>query len=229
MRSRHAFPPVTGAGLWFVLLLQALAVAVPTAAHAHGDTLKVVVTGQKAGHVTADITWENDGDAVDETVAGTVNAVSVDGARSAGPWRLVRDNGNKAGWTTAEVLPPGTWKVSVDVGFPSLGHGDREVGVAVVDPAPPATPSVPASPDPSVPSAPSVPPVASTPPVTSATSAAPSPAGPSASPAADGRDGGDSNDGGDGTVWWTTAGVAATAVAGAAGGLYLRRARARRR
>ncbi|MBT2406137.1 MULTISPECIES: hypothetical protein [unclassified Streptomyces] len=228
MRSRHAFPPFTGVGLWFVLLLQAVAVAVavPTTAYAHGDTLKVVVTGQKAGRVTADITWENDGDAVDETVAGTVNAVSADGARSAGPWRLVRDTGDKAGWTTAEVLPPGTWKVSVDVGFPSLGHGDREVNVPVVDPAPPATPSVPATPEPTVSSAT---PATSPAPATPATSAAPSPAAPSASPTANGRDSGDRTDSGDGTVWWTTAGVAATALAGAAGGLFLRRARARRR
>lgn len=129
MRIRIVFSAALAAlGLMFLL---------PATAHAHGDTLKVVVTGQRNGHVTADVTWENDGDAVEEAVAATVNAVSADGSRTLGPWRLVRDPGAApAGWTTAEALPPGNWKVGVDVGFPALGHGELEVGVPVVDPAP---------------------------------------------------------------------------------------------
>ncbi|MEV7443195.1 hypothetical protein AB0O22_19000 [Streptomyces sp. NPDC091204] len=203
MRIRIAFSAVLTA-LGLMLLT-------PVAAHAHGDTVKVVVTGQRAGHVTADITWENDGDAVDEAVAATVNAVSVDGARTQGPWRLVRDPAAApAGWTTAEALPPGSWKVSVDVGFPSLGHGDLEVAVPVVDPAPATAAPTASAAAPGTPSA-----------------AQPSPASPSAAapaasaaqvPAADSDAEGDA-------LWWTTAGVAATALAGAAVGLFLRRRR----
>ncbi|MDD9375649.1 hypothetical protein M8Z33_02955 [Streptomyces sp. ZAF1911] len=197
MRIRTAFQALlTAVGL---ILLS------PAVAHAHGDTVKVVVTGQREGHVTADVTWENDGDAVEEAVAATVNAVSADGARTLGPWRLVRDPAaTPAGWTTAESLPPGAWKVSVDVGFPALGHGELEVGVPVVDPAPAtATPS----PRPSAPS-PTPTGTQAQPPVPTPT---PTPAEPGTGP----------------TVWWTTAGVAATALAGAAVGILLRRRRSR--
>ncbi|MEU8937124.1 hypothetical protein OHU17_04130 [Streptomyces goshikiensis] len=220
MRTRHAFPTFRSIGLWFLLLLcQAMALAVSTPAQAHGDTVKVVVTGQREGHVTADITWENDGDAIDETVAATVNAVSPDGARSEGPWKLVRDTGKPAGWTTAEALPPGSWKVSVDVGFPALGHGDKEVAVPVVDPAPATSPTAPqpaasGTPDASATPSAAAPGASADPSPSSASSAAPHAAG--------------DDDGGDGTLWWTTAGVAATALAGAAAGILLRRARARR-
>ncbi|MCY0931796.1 hypothetical protein OTB20_37580, partial [Streptomyces sp. H27-H1] len=180
----------------------------PAVAHAHGDTVKVVVTGQREGHVTADVTWENDGDAVEEAVAATVNAVSADGARTLGPWRLVLDPAARpAGWTTAESLPPGAWKVSVDVGFPALGHGELEVGVPVVDPAP-AT----GTPGPR-PAAPSPAPTG-----TQAQTPTPTPAAASEAPAEPGTGH---------AVRWTTAGVAATALAGAAVGIFLRRRRAR--
>ncbi|MEV0411123.1 hypothetical protein AB0I68_10045 [Streptomyces sp. NPDC050448] len=213
MRTRHAFPVRTGLGFLFLFLAQAL--AVPTAAHAHGDTVKVVVTGQREGHVTTEITWENDGDAIEEAVAATVNSTSPDGSRSMGPWRLVRDAGTRTGWSTAEVLPPGTWKVSVDVGFPSLGHGEKEIAVPVVDPAPSA-----ATPSAAAPSAASAAPVSSASPAP-AQAQGPSPAsGPSAAPAGEDEDR---------TVWWTTAGVVVIALAGAAAGVLLRRARARRR
>ncbi|MFE9561634.1 hypothetical protein ACFYM0_11040 [Streptomyces sp. NPDC006487] len=191
-----------------VLTAVGLILLSPAVAHAHGDTVKVVVTGQREGHVTADVTWENDGDAVEEAVAATVNAVSADGARTLGPWRLVRDPAAKpAGWTTAEALPPGTWKVSVDVGFPALGHGELEVGVPVVDPAPASgTPG----PRPTAPSSTPTGTQAQTPTPTSA-AASEAPAEPGTGPA----------------VWWTTAGVAATALTGAAVGILLRRRRAR--
>lgn len=200
MRTRIAFTAALAAlGLMFLT---------PAAAHAHGDTLKVVVTGQRAGHVTADITWENDGDAVDEAVAATVNAVSVDGVRTLGPWRLVRDPAaSPTGWTTAEILPPGSWKVSVDVGFPALGHGELEVGVPVVDPAPGT-----GTPAPSAPASVTPPPAQ---PAPSSPAPSPTPAPPAD---ADGH-----------AVWWTTAGVAATALAGAGVGLLVRRRRMRRR
>ncbi|WP_030844603.1 hypothetical protein [Streptomyces sp. NRRL F-4474] len=214
---------LTALGLMFLI---------PAAAHAHGDTLKVVVTGQRAGHVTTDITWENDGDAVDETVAATVNAVSVDGTRTMGPWRLVRDPAAApAGWTTAETLPPGSWKVTVEVGFPALGKGELEVGVPVVDPAPTTgaattgaastgataggTPAVPApTPEAAAGSTAGSGSAAAT----SADSSSPAPA-PSGTQAAAGADGD--------AVWWTTAGVAVTALAGAGVGLLLRRRRMR--
>ncbi|MER6444302.1 hypothetical protein [Streptomyces venezuelae] len=200
MRIRIVFSAALAAlGLMFLL---------PTAAHAHGDTVKVVVTGQRNGHVTADVTWENDGDAVDEAVAATVNAVSVDGSRTMGPWRLVRDPAAApAGWTTAEALPPGSWKVGVDVGFPALGHGELEVGVPVVDPAPVAPTPVASA---------AAPAPSSAAPVSSAVSAPAASTAQAAEPAA----------GSQGyAVWWTTAGVAVTAVAGAAVGLLLRRRR----
>ncbi|WP_405706459.1 hypothetical protein OG264_04295 [Streptomyces xanthophaeus] len=217
MRTRTALPALLAAlGLMFLL---------PATAHAHGDNVKVVVTGQREGHVTAEVTWENDGDAVDEAVAATVNAVSVDGTRTQGPWRLVRDPAAApAGWTTAEVLPPGTWKVSVDVGFPALGHGELEVGVPVVDPAPVTSASAAGGATAGTSAG-----------AGAGTTAAPAPVAPSQSPSPsvpaeqpDPRPQGAEAEAGDGSVWWTTAGVAATALAGAAVGLLLRRRRARR-
>ncbi|CAM5272720.1 hypothetical protein [Streptomyces avidinii] len=204
MRIRIVFSAALAAlGLMFAL---------PAAAHAHGDTVKVVVTGQRDGHVTADVTWENDGDAVDEAVAATVNAVSVDGTRTMGPWRLVRDPAAApAGWTTAEALPPGSWKVGVDVGFPALGHGELEVAVPVVDPAPVASATSPVTPSAAPSSTPSAAPASASPASASAASSAQAP-----DPAADTEGY---------AVWWTTAGVAVTAMAGAAVGLLLRRRR----
>ncbi|MEV7172424.1 hypothetical protein AB0O18_22270 [Streptomyces sp. NPDC093224] len=216
MRIRIALSAaVTALGLLFLL---------PSVAHAHGDTLKVVVTGQRAGHVTTEITWENDGDAVDEAVSATVNAVSVDGTRTLGPWVLVRDPAAApAGWTTAEVLPPGSWKVSVDVGFPALGHGELEVGVPVVDPAPGTAGGTGTTGAPTpVASAPApAPTTASGAQSASAQSAVP-PSSPAPAPTASSAAEGDA-------VWWTTAGVAVTALAGAGVGLLLRRRRLRRR
>ncbi|MGW7462052.1 hypothetical protein [Streptomyces sp. NPDC054797] len=211
MRIRTAVPAALAAlGLMFLM---------PATAHAHGDTVKVVVTGQRQGHVTADVTWENDGDAVDEAVAATVNAVSVDGSRTLGPWRLVRDPAAApAGWTTAETLPPGSWKVSVDVGFPALGHGELEVGVPVVDPAPSTGTPAPGTPATGSPAASAPAPLPSSP--ATASAAAPS-ASTAQAPDADADAEGDA-------VWWTTAGVAVTALAGAAVGLLLRRRRMRR-
>ncbi|MEV7510297.1 hypothetical protein AB0O42_10595 [Streptomyces sp. NPDC089922] len=217
MRIRIALSAaVTALGLLFLL---------PSVAHAHGDTLKVVVTGQRAGHVTTEITWENDGDAVDEAVSATVNAVSVDGTRTLGPWVLVRDPAAApAGWTTAEVLPPGSWKVSVDVGFPALGHGELEVGVPVVDPAPGTAGGTGTTGAPTpVASAPAPAPTTATSGAQSASaqSAVP-PSSPAPAPTASSAAEGDA-------VWWTTAGVAVTALAGAGVGLLLRRRRLRRR
>ncbi|PHQ53010.1 hypothetical protein BLA24_04275 [Streptomyces cinnamoneus] len=126
MRHRAALPAVTA------LTALALALTAAPAAHAHGDTLKVEVTGQVQGHVTTDVTWENDNDPVDENVAATVNAVSPDGDRTVGPWKLQRDPAKAGRYTTAETLPAGQWKVTVEVGFPALGRGEKEL---TVDPA----------------------------------------------------------------------------------------------
>ncbi|MFD6225726.1 hypothetical protein ACFWFZ_02400 [Streptomyces sp. NPDC060232] len=218
MRIRIALSATLAAlGLMFLI---------PAAAHAHGDTLKVVVTGQRAGHVTADITWENDGDAVDETVAATVNAVSPDGSRTMGPWRLVRDPAAApTGWTTAEVLPPGSWKVTVEVGFPALGKGELEVGVPVVDPAPTTGAGTTATG--ATDSATGGTPAVSAPsPASASGSAASGPAAPSSpAPASSGAQAAPASEGD--AIWWTTAGVAATALAGAGVGLLLRRRRMR--
>ncbi|MEU8777709.1 LPXTG cell wall anchor domain-containing protein [Streptomyces sp. NPDC048606] len=208
-------PPLALLGFLLVLTVQALALALAAAgpARAHGDTLKVVITGQREGRVTADITWENDGDPVEEAVAATVNAVSADKSRTVGPGRLVRDGDRPGGWTAAEPLPPGAWTVTVDVGFPALGHAAGEVSVPVVDPAPTATPTPtptpPASGTTDASPAPASPAATATPPAPSDTAPATRPAGGS----------------GDDTGWWTTAGVAAIALVGAAAGVFLRRKR----
>ncbi|AZM87641.1 MULTISPECIES: hypothetical protein [Streptomyces] len=198
-------PALALAALTLPLLCLVLAMGAAGPAHAHGDTLKVVITGQRDGRVTADVTWENDGDAVEEAVAATVNAVSADGGRTQGPWRLVRDTGRAAGWVTAEALPPGTWQVTVDAGFPSLGHAQKEVAVPAVDPAPSApAPSAPPSPATAAPSGPASP------------ASPPSPSSPE--PAPSGASGGSGG-------WWTTAGVAGIALVGAVAGVFLRRSR----
>lgn len=204
MRTHRAFRAGTGLGL--LLMSFAHVLALPATAQAHGDTVKAVVTGQRDGHVTAEITWANDGDAVDEAVAAAVNATSPDGSRAMGPWPLVRDPGTRTGWSTVEVLTPGTWKVTVDVGFPSLGHGEAEISVPVVDPSPPGPRTTPTTPAPL--------PTTATAPVPSA------PSSPSASPAADP---------GDRTVGWSVAGLAGFGIVGAAVGVLVRRTRARRR
>ncbi|MEU4064153.1 hypothetical protein AB0F25_17300 [Streptomyces wedmorensis] len=111
-----------------------LGLAVPQTAAAHGDNLEVVITGHREGHVLTEVTWENDGDAVDEPVAALVSAVSTDGSRTAGPWKLVRGT-RPTDWTTTEALPAGTWKVTVAAGQPALGHAERQLTVAAVTPA----------------------------------------------------------------------------------------------
>ncbi|MFF4011996.1 hypothetical protein [Streptomyces sp. NPDC001717] len=215
-RTKIAFPAVR-ATVTAVFAVLGLMFLTPVVAHAHGDTVKVVVTGQREGRVTADITWENDGDAIEEAVAATVNATSPDGSRTLGPWRLVRAAGaSRAAWTTAEALPPGSWKVSVDVGFPSLGHGELEVAVPVVDPAPATgapAPTVATSAQPST--QPSTPAGAAAP-VTASTPAGAQAGAGATEPAGDDADSG---------LWWTTAGVAMLALAGAATGIVIRRRR----
>ncbi|MFD3935117.1 hypothetical protein ACFWSF_11610 [Streptomyces sp. NPDC058611] len=213
MRTRSVFPALVAA-LGLILLA-------PAPALAHGDTVKVVVTGQREGRVTAAVTWENDGDAVEEAVAATVNAVSVDGTRTLGPFRLIRDPlAPPAGWTTAEALPPGTWKVSVDVGFPALGHGELEVGVPVVDPAP-----APSAAGPSAGTAATGATATGTSATTPTAAASPTASSPqSGAPASDAAEPAASGP----ALWWTTAGVAVTALTGAAAGILLRRRRARR-
>ncbi|MGK5732629.1 hypothetical protein, partial [Streptomyces sp. URMC 124] len=108
-----------------------LVLGTPGTAAAHGDTIHFAVGGEQGGHVRTVATWENDGDPVDEAVAGTLTATGPDG-RTAGPWQLVAaegKNGGKGAYTTREALPQGTWKVVVHCGFPDLGHGEGTVTV----------------------------------------------------------------------------------------------------
>ncbi|MER5930811.1 hypothetical protein [Streptomyces sp. NPDC002054] len=194
------------------VLAGALVLGVPAPAAAHGDTLKVVVTGHREGHVTTQVTWENDGDAVEGPVAATVNAVSGDGTRTAGPWKLVRDGGtggaDGTAWSTAEVLPAGQWKVTVEAGFPGLGRAERELTVTAPSP-PPAPAAAPASP------------AAATPP------AAPPPSEPKQEPKQEAARNPESDGGG--SRWIAVAGVGAAALGGAGIGLWVRRSRERRR
>ncbi|MFJ5834672.1 hypothetical protein [Streptomyces sp. NPDC093089] len=211
MRTHHAAHAGTGFSLLLLIIL-AQALAVPATAQAHGDTVKVVVTGQRDGHVTTEITWENDGDTVEETIAATVNATSPDGTRTLGPWPLVRTPGTRTGWTTTEALTPGTWNITVDVGFPALGHTEREVQVPVIDPSPPAPRPTPTT---------TVP--ASTTPAPTPTAQAPA----STTPAPARTDPADKRD--DRATGWPLAGLAGIALTGAAAGMLLRRTRTRTR
>ncbi|GGT56860.1 hypothetical protein GCM10010271_70810 [Streptomyces kurssanovii] len=115
----------------------ALSLTTADGALAHGDTLKVEITGHDFGRVRTTVTWENDNDPVDERVAATVNAVSADGSRSLGPWRLVRDPASATGYTTAEALPPGHWRVTVEAGHPGLGRDEEAITVSPGTPASP--------------------------------------------------------------------------------------------
>jgi len=135
--------------------LAVLAAAAP--AGAHGDTIHFTVTALVDGHTRTRATWENDGDAVTERVAATLSAVATDG-RTVGPWPLVAVDPAAGGYTTAEALPPGTWKVTVESGFPALGRGEAELTVTAVPatlPSPTAAPTGEASHQPSASPSPS--------------------------------------------------------------------------
>ncbi|GAA4845001.1 hypothetical protein [Kitasatospora terrestris] len=114
------------------LVLSALAVpALATPAGAHGDTIHFTVTALVDGHTKAVATWDNDGDPVEEKVAATLSATAADG-RTVGPWPLVAVDAAKGDYTTALALPPGSWKVTVESGFPALGRGEADLTVTAV-------------------------------------------------------------------------------------------------
>ncbi|WP_329274531.1 hypothetical protein [Streptomyces sp. NBC_00691] len=196
-------------------LVLSLGIAAPQPAAAHGDTLDVVITGHRDGHVLTKVTWENDGDAVDEKVAALVSAVSADGRRTAGPWKLVRDS-RPTDWTTAEALPAGSWTVTVAAGQPALGHAERQLTVAAAASSPGAS---------SVPARTAATPTAQTPPGTQATQTAPE-ASPSPSTSHSAAEDVDDATWGH---WLTTAGLAVASLAGAAAGIWIRRRRGGRR
>ncbi|MEU9119114.1 hypothetical protein AB0C96_04530 [Streptomyces sp. NPDC048506] len=125
-----------------------LAVGPASSAAAHGDTIDfgIVTTQPDDGRVRTVATWENDDDPVTESIAGTLSAVDVSG-RSLGPWKLIPVSGATATYTTRQALPPGRWKVTVDCGFPDLGHGEGTVDVPAAGAKPTGTPtSAPANP-----------------------------------------------------------------------------------
>ncbi|MFE6709692.1 hypothetical protein [Streptomyces sp. NPDC057695] len=193
-------------------------------AAAHGDNLEVVITGHRDGHVLTKVTWENDGDPVDERVAALVSAVSADGSRTVGPWKLVR-GARPVDWTTAEALPAGSWKVTVDAGHPGLGHAERRLTVAAArSTQAPSTPAVStpgrSTPDPSTPARAT--PAPSTPAPSSPVPATPSP---SASHTATAEPQEQETWG----PWLTTIGLAVASLAGAAAGIWIRRRRGGRR
>ncbi|MGE7434958.1 hypothetical protein [Kitasatospora sp. NPDC001175] len=122
--------------------LAVLGSALPAAAH--GDSIHFAITAQGDGHTRAIASYDDDNDPVDQPVTGTLSAVAADG-RTVGPWQLVPVAGVQAAYTTAEALPPGHWKVTVESAFPDLGHGEAEADVTAVPegPAPSAAaPSV---------------------------------------------------------------------------------------
>ncbi|MFF3842549.1 hypothetical protein [Streptomyces sp. NPDC001930] len=191
-----------------------LGLSLPQPAAAHGDNLEVVITGHRDGHVLTEVTWENDGDAVDEQVAALVSAVSADGRSTAGPWKLVR-GARPTDWTTAEALPTGIWTVTVAAGQPALGHAERQLTVAAAASSPGAS-SVPGG-------------TAATPPHTRTGTQETSPApetSPSSSTSRSVADGEDEQSWG---PWLTTVGLAVASLAGAAAGIWIRRRRGGRR
>ncbi|MCB8900983.1 MULTISPECIES: hypothetical protein [unclassified Streptomyces] len=191
-----------------------LGLALPQAAAAHGDNLEVVITGHRDGHVLTEVTWENDGDAVDERVAALVSAVSADGRRTAGPWKLVR-GARPTDWTTAEALPTGVWKVTVAAGQPALGHAERQLTVAAV-PSSPGASSVPGG-------------TAATPTHTPPGMQETSPAPEASRPPSTSRSAAEDEDEQSWGPWLTTVGLAVASLAGAAAGIWIRRRRGGRR
>ncbi|KQV18325.1 MULTISPECIES: hypothetical protein [unclassified Kitasatospora] len=121
-------------------LVGLLALGHATTAYAHGDTIRLTVTGVTAGHSQFTATWENDKDPVDERIAGTMSATAADGT-TVGPWRLIPVPGHTGSLTTNEVLPPGRWDITAETAFPALGRGAGTADVPVVDPGPFPTPS----------------------------------------------------------------------------------------
>ncbi|MFV0131439.1 hypothetical protein ACLGI4_27640 [Streptomyces sp. HMX112] len=169
-------------------------------AHAHGDTLRLEITGQRDGHVETTVTWENDSDPVDEPVSATLSAVDATGTRTAGPWRLTPLPGSAHRYTTREALAPGRWKVTVEAAFPGLGRGIRDLTVTAAASAGPAAPVAPAG--------------GAAPPVGASAPDEPAPAGGTPSGT---------------TVFAVAAGAGALAAAGVSGTWWLRRRGAARR
>ncbi|MEV5239428.1 hypothetical protein AB0K89_09990 [Streptomyces cinnamoneus] len=134
-----------------------------TAAHAHGDTIRLTVTGVTAGHPTTKATWEDDGHPVSEKVAGTVTAAAADGT-TLGPWRFVPVPGEPGTFTTAEALPAGEWTLTAQTAFPALGRAESRAEVTPASltgstgaPAGPVAPQHTAAPAPASPAAPDPP------------------------------------------------------------------------
>ncbi|GAA4994234.1 hypothetical protein [Kitasatospora paranensis] len=138
---RSAVRRAVPAGL-FALGLAVLGPA--PAAHAHGDTIRLTVTGLRSGHPTATAVWENDRDPVDEAVAGTLGATAADGT-SVGPWPLVPVPGLPGVLTTEQTLPPGRWTVVAETAFPALGRGEAVLDVPAGDPPGAIGPVVPSA------------------------------------------------------------------------------------
>ncbi|GAA0671853.1 hypothetical protein GCM10010193_25180 [Kitasatospora atroaurantiaca] len=190
-------------------------------AYAHGDTIRLTVTGVAAGHPQFTAAWENDNDPVDERIAGTLSATAVDGT-AVGPWRLVPVPGHPGALTTNEVLPPGHWTITAETAFPGLGRGEGVVDVPVVDPRPATTPSVATS-------TAATPPVA-TPPVGPTVPGGSPTSGPSGQPT-DQSPNGSPKAASDHPSGWTRTfaalGVAAVSVAAIAAGVWFLRRSAR--
>ncbi|MFF9066280.1 hypothetical protein ACF09E_13085 [Streptomyces sp. NPDC014891] len=210
----------------------ALGLGLPQPAAAHGDNLEVVITGHRDGHVLTEVTWENDGDPVDERVAALVSAVSADGSRTVGPWKLVR-GARPVDWTTTEALPAGTWTVTVAAGHPGLGHAERRLTVTAAH----ATPAPSTSPPSASPTSAPAPSTSRGPRGAGAAAPARSAAGPqrssptpeaSRSPS-ESHTAADAQDEGTWGPWLTTIGLAVASLAGAAAGIWIRRRRGGRR
>ncbi|GHC40731.1 hypothetical protein [Streptomyces cinnamoneus] len=127
-----------------------------TAAHAHGDTIHLTVTGVVAGHPTTKATWEDDGHPVSEKVAGTITATSADGT-TLGPWRFVPVPGEPGTFTTSEALPAGQWTLTAQTAFPALGRAEERAEVTPASLTGPPAPAGPVAPQRSTAPAPASP------------------------------------------------------------------------
>ncbi len=96
-------------------------------AQGHGDTIDLAIV-RDGGRLLVTATWNGDGHPVRERVAATLTASGSDG-RLVGPLRL-RPSGDRWGLYVVEGrLPPGTWHVVAEAGYPSLGRGQSTVTV----------------------------------------------------------------------------------------------------
>jgi len=103
------------------VLVAALSLASPAAAHG-GASVTIHSDGRGSVWITA--RWQ-DGHPVDEPTPVTLTATPADAATPATPIaasRLTQTGDGRGTQTWSGVLPPGAWRVAIDLGAPVEGH-----------------------------------------------------------------------------------------------------------